>query len=141
MQRHCGKGKAVRTPLDLMTLVQDKEMCGPEDAVHVKYAEFYDGTGRLVAKFSGSGWIRMSTADTQTQQLDEYSLYRELWAALANASMRRLQLEKNRMALPAKSREREYYDIYEEEVYIVDEDSPSEKDDNALEDRGFDRKA
>jgi len=58
-----------------------------KDDKDCSYAEFYDGNGELVAKYSNGGWSFCSTKAEVSRENEFIALYNEAWNSAARASM------------------------------------------------------
>ncbi|MDO9492734.1 MAG: hypothetical protein Q7J41_10970 [Acetobacterium sp.] len=72
-------------PIDWIALIFEGKVKYQKESDLVEYAEFYDGNGEMVAKYSNGGWTMLNTKAETGRQMEMCSIYNAAWGAAAKA--------------------------------------------------------
>lgn len=86
LQKAARNNVAVAKPIDVIELLFNGEIKYQESGKTVKYAEFRDSNGEVVATYSNGGWTMLNTKAETARQMEMCSIYNEAWRAAAQAS-------------------------------------------------------
>ncbi|MDD3306429.1 MAG: hypothetical protein PHO29_04935 [Acetobacterium sp.] len=75
-------------PIDWVALIFEGKVKYQKESDLVEYAEFYDGNGEMVAKYSNGGWTMFGTKAETGRQMEMCSIYNAAWGAAAKAGQK-----------------------------------------------------